>query len=52
MLFISIEKMELYHNSIELSLSDWRMINLPIAFDISKYNFLNYCEKIYKNKHK
>ena len=27
MLFISIEKMELYQNSIELSLSDWRMIN-------------------------
>ncbi len=39
MLFISIEKMEQYQNSIELSLSDWRMVNLPIAFDISKCNF-------------
>ena len=40
MLFISIEKMELYQNSIELSgLSDWRMINIPIAFDILKCNF-------------
>ena len=39
MLFISIEKMELYQNSIELSLSDWRMINYPIAFIILKCNF-------------
>lgn len=35
MLFISTEKMELYQNSIELRLNDWRMINLPIAFNIS-----------------